>query len=71
MFRAPLAVLLVAAFAFAFSITAASAASAPVPQNVIVMINAGAGWGTWDATAYWQYGSREVERFEESARATD
>lgn len=28
------------------------------PKNVIVMINDGAGWGTWDATAYWQYGSR-------------
>ena len=28
-------------------------------KNVIVMINDGAGWGTWDATAYWQYGSRE------------
>ncbi len=23
------------------------------------MINDGAGWGTWDAAAYWQYGSRE------------
>ncbi len=29
------------------------------PLNVIVMINDGAGWGTWDAAAYWQYGSRE------------
>ncbi|MGF6417430.1 alkaline phosphatase [Stenotrophomonas sp. AN71] len=29
------------------------------PYNVIVMINDGAGWGTWDAAAYWQYGSRE------------
>lgn len=29
------------------------------PHNVIVMINDGAGWGTWDAAAYWQYGSRE------------
>ena len=29
------------------------------PRNVIVMINDGAGWGTWDAAAYWQYGSRE------------
>lgn len=29
------------------------------PQNVIVMINDGAGWGTWDAAAYWQYGGRE------------
>lgn len=28
------------------------------PHNVIVMINDGAGWGTWDAAAYWQYGSR-------------
>lgn len=28
-------------------------------RNVIVMINDGAGWGTWDAAAYWQYGSRE------------
>jgi len=59
-FRTPLAVLLVAAFAFALSITAASAASTPAPKNVIVMINDGAGWGTWDATAYWQYGSREA-----------
>lgn len=32
--------------------------SRPV-RNVIVMINDGAGWGTWDAAAYWQYGSRE------------
>lgn len=31
----------------------------PGPRNVIVMINDGAGWGTWDAAAYWQYGSRE------------
>ncbi len=29
------------------------------PRNIIVMINDGAGWGTWDAAAYWQYGSRE------------
>ncbi|KAG1321098.1 hypothetical protein G6F63_013942 [Rhizopus arrhizus] len=29
------------------------------PHNVIVMINDGAGWGTWDGAAYWQYGSRE------------
>lgn len=29
------------------------------PYNVIVMINDGAGWGTWDAAAFWQYGSRE------------
>ncbi len=29
------------------------------PHNVIVMINDGAGCGTWDAAAYWQYGSRE------------
>jgi alkaline phosphatase len=28
-------------------------------KNVIVMINDGAGWGTWDAAAYWQYGDRE------------
>lgn len=28
-------------------------------KNVIVMINDGAGWGAWDATAYWQYGSRD------------
>lgn len=28
-------------------------------KNVIVMINDGAGWGTWDATADWQYGGRE------------
>ena len=24
-----------------------------------MMVQDGAGWGTWDATAYWQYGSRE------------
>ncbi|MER2176431.1 MAG: alkaline phosphatase [Stenotrophomonas maltophilia] len=29
------------------------------PQNIIVMINDGAGWGTWDAAAYWQYGNRQ------------
>jgi len=29
------------------------------PTNIIVMINDGAGVGTWDATAYWQYGSSE------------
>ncbi|AWH19048.1 PhoA [Stenotrophomonas sp. ZAC14D2_NAIMI4_7] len=34
-------------------------AEATRPHNVIVMINDGAGWGTWDAAAYWQYGSRE------------
>lgn len=28
-------------------------------SNVILMINDGAGWGAWDAAAYWQYGSRE------------
>lgn len=28
-------------------------------KNVIVMINDGAGWGTWDAAAYWQYGRRD------------
>lgn len=28
-------------------------------KNVIVMINDGAGYGTWDATADWQYGGRE------------
>lgn len=28
-------------------------------KNVIVMINDGAGWGAWDATAYWQYGARD------------
>lgn len=32
---------------------------APRARNVILMINDGAGWGTWDAAAYWQYGSRE------------
>ena len=36
-----------------------SATPAPAPRNIIVMINDGAGWGTWDAAAYWQYGSRE------------
>lgn len=32
----------------------------PVKQakQVILMINDGAGWGTWDAAAYWQYGDR-------------
>lgn len=29
------------------------------PKNVIIMINDGAGVGTWDATAAWQYGGRE------------
>jgi len=38
----------------------ASASEAKSVKNVIVMINDGAGWGTWDATAYWQYGSREA-----------
>ncbi|WP_338026915.1 alkaline phosphatase [Coralloluteibacterium stylophorae] len=32
---------------------------APRARNVIVMINDGAGWGTWDAAAYWQYGRRD------------
>lgn len=27
-------------------------------RNVILMINDGAGWGAWDAAAYWQHGSR-------------
>ncbi|KLJ00835.1 alkaline phosphatase [Luteimonas sp. FCS-9] len=30
----------------------------PHVRNVIVMINDGAGWGAWDAAAYWQYGHR-------------
>lgn len=34
-------------------------AEAPQARNVIVMINDGAGWGAWDAAAYWQYGSRD------------
>lgn len=34
-------------------------------KNVIVMINDGAGWGAWDATAYWQYGSREQTPYAE------
>ncbi len=38
---------------------AAASAPAAAPRNIIVMINDGAGWGTWDATAYWQYGSRQ------------
>ncbi|MBF7689033.1 alkaline phosphatase [Acinetobacter rathckeae] len=29
------------------------------PKNIIVLINDGAGVGTWDATANWQYGGRE------------
>ncbi|VFR75186.1 Alkaline phosphatase [plant metagenome] len=37
----------------------ASLSSGSQAKNVIVMINDGAGWGTWDAAAYWQYGSRE------------
>lgn len=36
-----------------------SGATSNAPKNIIVMINDGAGWGTWDAAAYWQYGSRE------------
>lgn len=36
-----------------------STAITTAPKNIIVMINDGAGWGTWDAAAYWQYGSRE------------
>jgi len=31
----------------------------PYAKNIIIMINDGADWGTWDAAAYWQYGSRE------------
>jgi len=58
--RTPLAVLSLAVLAFALSIAGASAASTKAPKNVIVMINDGAGWGTWDATAFWQYGSREA-----------
>lgn len=42
------------------NLRAEAVASGPArPHNVIVMINDGAGWGTWDAAAYWQYGSRE------------
>ncbi|MDJ0089796.1 alkaline phosphatase [Pantoea allii] len=43
------------------SMTASAAAPAVEmkAKNVIVMINDGAGWGTWDATAYWQYGGRD------------
>jgi len=58
--RALVAVLFVAVFGFALSIASASPASTKTPKNVIVMINDGADWGTWDATAYWQYGSREA-----------
>jgi len=57
---APLAVLFVAVFGFALSMAIPVSASPKGPKNVIVMINDGAGWGTWDATAYWQYGSREA-----------
>lgn len=39
--------------------SARSTAATAAPKNIIVMINDGAGWGTWDAAAYWQYGSRE------------
>lgn len=42
-------------------------------KNVIVLINDGAGVGTWDATAYWQYGSREAmpyAKFEHYAMTT-
>jgi len=52
--------LFAAALGFVFSFTVASAAETRSAKNVIVMINDGAGWGTWDATAYWQYGSREA-----------
>jgi len=57
---APLAALFVAVFGFALSLAVSASASPEGPKNVIVMINDGAGWGTWDATAYWQYGSREA-----------
>jgi len=53
--RLALALLLAAPLA---PVVAAPAAQAP--RNIIVMINDGAGWGTWDATAYWQYGSRDA-----------
>lgn len=33
--------------------------ASPRARHVIVMINDGAGWGAWDAAAYWQYGGRE------------
>lgn len=62
--RAPLkcASLLLLTTALAACQSAPSArptAGASAPKNIIVMINDGAGWGTWDAAAYWQYGSRE------------
>ncbi len=34
-------------------------APAAAAKNVIVMINDGAGWGAWQAAAYWQYGALE------------
>ncbi|MDO4683952.1 MAG: alkaline phosphatase [Lautropia sp.] len=39
---------------------APASASSPArrARHVILMINDGAGWGTWDAAAYWQHGGR-------------
>jgi len=50
---------LLAFFAPLFILAAEKEAAVRAPKNVIVMINDGASWGTWDAAAYWQYGSRE------------
>lgn len=38
---------------------AANAPTPDAPRNIIIMINDGAGWGAWDAAAYWQYGARD------------
>jgi len=57
---ARLAAFLVAAVSLFLSALPSFAASTKGAKNVIVMINDGAGPGTWDATAYWQYGSREA-----------
>ncbi|KAF1015210.1 MAG: Alkaline phosphatase 3 [Stenotrophomonas maltophilia] len=57
--RAHLSVLLAAGLLASAPLQAKAPRAPEAPTNIIVMINEGAGWGTWDATAYWQYGSRE------------
>ncbi|ERM14005.1 PhoA [Pantoea ananatis BRT175] len=47
------------------TLSASAFADAIKAKNVIVMINDGAGWGTWDATAYWQYGGRNKTPYAE------
>ncbi|WP_345827488.1 alkaline phosphatase [Erwinia sp. HDF1-3R] len=60
LYKRTLTPLLFSALALAAT-SSVTAAEIPMTKakNVIIMINDGAGWGTWDATAYWQYGSRE------------